>query len=94
LRHPEAPDGTVLPVTPKFKANLTARYEFDLGGLRVLRPGRAVGQTGNWTDLRLAEREPSSARQAGYTLVDVSAASPAIGRCRLTSRTSPTSGPA
>jgi len=28
---PEAKKGTELPVTPKFKANLTGRYEFDMG---------------------------------------------------------------
>jgi outer membrane receptor protein involved in Fe transport len=68
---PQAPDGTVLPVTPKFKANLTARYDFDIGPYESYLQASAVHQTGNWTDLRLDERGIIG-RQASYTLVDVS----------------------
>jgi outer membrane receptor protein involved in Fe transport len=68
---PQAPDGTVLPVTPKFKANLTARYDFDLGPYESYLQASAVYQSGNWTDLRLDERAIIG-RQASYTLVDVS----------------------
>ncbi|WP_421736767.1 TonB-dependent receptor [Caulobacter sp.] len=68
---PQAPDGTALPVTPKFKANLTARYEFDIGPYESFVQASMVNQTGNWTDLRLKERAIIG-RQAGYTLVDLS----------------------
>jgi outer membrane receptor protein involved in Fe transport len=68
---PQAPDGTVLPVTPKFKANLTARYDFDVGPYASYLQASAVHQTGSWTDLRLDERGIIG-RQSGYTLVDVS----------------------
>ena len=68
---PQAPDGTALPVTPKFKANLTARYEFDIGPYESFVQASMVNQTGSWTDLRLKERAIIG-RQAGYTLVDLS----------------------
>lgn len=68
---PQAPDGTALPVTPKFKANVTARYEFNVGAYDAYLQASAVNQTGSWTDLRLKERAIIG-RQSGYTLVDVS----------------------
>lgn len=68
---PQAPDGTVLPVTPKYKANLTARYAFSLGDWDAFAQGSVVGQTSNWTDLRLKEREIIG-KQKGYTTVDLS----------------------
>ncbi|MFT4253739.1 MAG: TonB-dependent receptor, partial [Caulobacter sp.] len=68
---PEAPDGTRLPVTPKIKANLTARYEFDLDDFKAFLQGSLVGQSGNWSDLRLHEREILG-YQDGYTTVDLS----------------------
>lgn len=69
--NPQAPDGTVLPVTPKFKANLTARYAFSLRDWDAYVQGSFVGQTSNWTDLRLKEREIIG-QQKGYTTVDLS----------------------
>ncbi|MBO9559339.1 MAG: TonB-dependent receptor [Caulobacter sp.] len=69
---PEAPDGTALPVTPKFKANVTARYEFDLGGYDAFVQGSAAGQTSNWTDLRILERGIIG-KQSGYVTADFSA---------------------
>ncbi|ALL14453.1 TonB-dependent receptor [Caulobacter henricii] len=68
---PQAPDGTALPVTPKFKANITARYDFNVGDYEAYLQASAVNQSGNWTDLRLKERAIIG-RQAGYTLLDVS----------------------
>lgn len=68
---PQAPDGTVLPVTPKFKANLTARYDFSLAAWDAFVQGSIVGQTSNWTDLRLKERGIIG-KQKGYETVDVS----------------------
>ena len=69
---PEAPDGTALPVTPKFKANVTARYEFDLNGYDAFVQGSAAGQTSNWTDLRILERGIIG-KQSGYVTADFSA---------------------
>jgi len=69
---PEAPDGTALPVTPKFKANITARYEFDLNGHDAFVQGSAAGQTSNWTDLRILERGIIG-KQSGYATADFSA---------------------
>ena len=69
---PLAPDGTILPVTPKLKGNITVRYEFDYNGFDSFVQGAVVGQTGNWTDLRLVQREIIG-RQAGYATADFSA---------------------
>jgi len=68
---PQAPDGTSLPVTPKFKSNLTARYEFDLGPYESFVQAAAVYQTSSWPNLRLADRA-FVGRQPSYTLLDVS----------------------
>jgi outer membrane receptor protein involved in Fe transport len=71
--YPErAPDGQRLPVTPKFKANLNARYEFDLKGYDAFVQGGIVGQTDAWADLRTFAREVLG-KQAGYITTDVSA---------------------
>jgi outer membrane receptor protein involved in Fe transport len=67
-----APDGQRLPVTPKFKANLTARYEFDLKGYDAFVQGGVVGQTDAWADLRTFARGVLG-KQAGYITTDVSA---------------------
>ena len=69
---PEAPNGQRLPVTPKFKANLTARYEFDLNGYDAFVQGAVVGQTDSWADLRTFARGVLG-EQAGYITTDVSA---------------------
>jgi iron complex outermembrane recepter protein len=69
---PQAPSGKSLPVTPKFKVNLTARYEFDLADWNAYVQGSAVGQTSNWTDLRLKERGRIG-QQKGYVVTDFSA---------------------
>ena len=68
---PEAPDGTQLPVTPKFKGNLVARYTFDLAD------GEAYWQTAlthvgeRKSDLRLLERSILGNLDA-YTTADFS----------------------
>jgi iron complex outermembrane receptor protein len=69
---PEAPDGTALPVTPKWKGNITARYEFDLSGFDAFVQGAAAGQSSSWTDLRIAERGIIG-KQPGYVTADFSA---------------------
>ena len=68
---PQAPDGTQLPVTPKFKANLTARYDFSWDDWDAYVQGSYVGQTSNWTDLRIVERTIIG-KQKGWETVDVS----------------------
>ena len=47
----QAPKGTDLPVTPRFKANATARYEFDVKTLRAHVQGSVVYQGSSWSDL-------------------------------------------
>ena len=69
---PEAPDGTRLPVTPKFKGNLTARYEFEMGGLQAYVQGAAVHVGERTSDLRIFEREILG-RLPSYTTADFSA---------------------
>jgi iron complex outermembrane receptor protein len=69
---PQAPDGTRLPITPKFKANLTARYDFSIADWDAFAQGSVVGQTSNWTDLRIIERNIIG-QQKGYTTADFSA---------------------
>ncbi|MFZ5670731.1 MAG: TonB-dependent receptor [Pseudomonadota bacterium] len=66
---PQAPEGTQLPVTPKFKANLTARYEWTVGEYDAHVQGSVVTQTSNWTDLRLVERAIIG-EQEGWTAFD------------------------
>jgi len=69
---PEAPDGTRLPVTPKFKGNLVARYTFDLAGGEAFWQA-AVSHVGERTsDLRLLERDILGNLSA-YTTLDFSA---------------------
>jgi iron complex outermembrane recepter protein len=48
----QAPAGQELPSTPRFKGNLTARYEFDFFSLPSHFQGSAVYQTSSWPDLR------------------------------------------
>ena len=67
----EAPKGTELPVTPKFKANVTARYEFPLGNMDGHAQVAAVYQDQAWSDLVVANRELLGPQDA-YTLVDLS----------------------
>jgi outer membrane receptor protein involved in Fe transport len=65
-----APAGTQLPVTPKFKGNLTARYGFPLGGMDGHVQLAAVYQGSNWADLQTADRLPLG-QLAAYTTADL-----------------------
>ena len=67
---PQAPDGTQLPVTPRFKANLTVRYEFALGDYDAHLQAAMVTQTSSWTDLRLIERAIIG-KQDGWSSFDL-----------------------
>lgn len=69
---PTAPKGTQLPVTPKFKANLTARVNFPVGSRDGFFQAAAVYQGDSWSDLQLADREVLG-KQPAYTIADFSA---------------------
>jgi outer membrane receptor protein involved in Fe transport len=68
---PAARSGTQLPVTPKFKGNLTARYSFDLGSLDAYVQGALVHVGERRSDLRDTESGILGNLPA-YTLVDLS----------------------
>jgi outer membrane receptor protein involved in Fe transport len=69
---PEAPDGTQLPVTPEFKGNVIARYNFNVGNYDAFVQGGAVYVGERTSDLRLVEREILG-DLASYTVADLSA---------------------
>jgi iron complex outermembrane recepter protein len=73
---PEAPAGTRLPITARFKGNVTARYSFDLGTFDAHLQGVVSHEGRRRTDLRLAESEILGDLDA-YTLFDLGAG---IGR--------------
>jgi outer membrane receptor protein involved in Fe transport len=68
---PEAPKGAQLPVTPKFKANLVARYNFTVGGMDAYLQGAAVHVGRRASDLRTQERDLKGDLPS-YTSVDFS----------------------
>jgi iron complex outermembrane receptor protein len=72
----QAPEGTELPVTPKFKGTFTARYEFGLGSFDAHLQGAVVYSDHSWSDLRVVDREIIGV-QPSYTMVDLTAG---IGR--------------
>jgi len=65
----EAPVGTQLPITPKWKLNAIARYEFNIGDLDAHIQGAMVHQSGDWPDLRTYQRNLLGKSQA-YTMFD------------------------
>ena len=67
-----APAGQQLPVTPHFKANGTARYEFDAMSLRAHLQGSVVYQSSSWSDL-LSDDRRILGLQSGLTTVDLNA---------------------
>jgi len=69
---PQAPSGTRLPVTPKYKANVTARYEFDAGSFRAFVQGSGVGQSDVFSDLR-TEESGILGTGGGFVTFDLSA---------------------
>lgn len=69
---PEAPNGTRLPVTPKFKGSLVTRYNFTLGGMDAYLQGAVVHVGERTSDLRLYERGILGKLPA-YTTADFSA---------------------
>lgn len=69
---PEAPDGTRLPVTPEFKGNIIARYNFTVGTMDAFVQGDVVHVGSRTSDLRILERGILG-ELASYTVADFSA---------------------
>jgi len=69
---PQAPKGTQLPITPRFKGNLVARYSFDMGENEGFVQAALVHVGRRTTDLRLEERSLLGDLPA-YNSVDLSA---------------------
>jgi outer membrane receptor protein involved in Fe transport len=69
---PEAPDGTRLPVVPRFKGTLTARYEFPVGAMTGHVQGSVSGQDSSPSNLLVADQSIIG-DQEGFVLVDFTA---------------------
>jgi outer membrane receptor protein involved in Fe transport len=69
---PEAPDGTPLPVVPKFKGTATARYEFPMGASTGHFQASVSGQSKSPSNLLLVD-QAIVGDQGGFVLVDFSA---------------------
>ena len=66
-----APAGTQLPITPKWKLNATARYQWSLwDDLTAHVQGSLVHESGRWADLRIFERNLLGKVQA-FTTFDL-----------------------
>ena len=55
---PQAPAGTRLPLTPRFKGDATIRYEFDFQGMRAHVQAAGSYQGASWPDLRVQAPNP------------------------------------
>jgi outer membrane receptor protein involved in Fe transport len=68
-----APTGTQLPITPLWKINGTARYEWTLDGdMHAHLQGSFIHSSGTWSDLRVFERSLLGKNKA-YTMFDFTA---------------------
>lgn len=67
----QAPKGQQLPITPPFKANATARYEFNWGNMDAHVQGSLVYQDSSWADLRTNDRDILG-KQPSFAQVDFS----------------------
>jgi outer membrane receptor protein involved in Fe transport len=67
----EAFKGDRLPITPKFKANLTARYEFPLAGYDSFVQASGVYNGDTYSDLTRADRAVTG-KNPDYTLLNLS----------------------
>ena len=70
--NPLAPKGARLPLTPRFKGNLSLRYEAPIGTLTGYLQGAASHQSFSWADLRTAQQRQIG-KQQPYTAADFSA---------------------
>lgn len=69
---PEAPEGTILPVTPEWKANVTARYKFKVADFDSYVQGALVYSGERRTDLRDYENSIVG-DMPSYSITDLSA---------------------
>lgn len=69
---PDAAKGTRLPVTPEWKGNLIARWNFPMGSFDSFVQGAAVYNGKAWSDLRDGDRAVMGEQDA-YTIVDFAA---------------------
>ncbi|WP_332771937.1 TonB-dependent receptor [Phenylobacterium sp.] len=67
---PEALKGTTLPITPKFKANLVARYEWPIGEMDAHVQGALAYTGSNYPDLTIDDRAVVG-KIPSYTTVDL-----------------------
>ncbi|MDP3747139.1 MAG: TonB-dependent receptor [Phenylobacterium sp.] len=67
---PEALKGTSLPITPKFKANLVARYEWPIGEMDAHVQGALAYTGSNYPDLTIDDRAVVG-KISSYTTVDL-----------------------
>ncbi|HEY2275423.1 MAG TPA: TonB-dependent receptor, partial [Steroidobacteraceae bacterium] len=65
---PLSPSGTQLPGTSKVKGNLIVRDDFGVGSWQAYWQGAYVYQSGEWDDLRLAQRAEIGPQPAFGTL--------------------------
>jgi outer membrane receptor protein involved in Fe transport len=68
----QSPAGTQLPITPKWKLNGTARYDFHVMDFDAHLQGSLVHESGRWPDLRLEQRQLLGKEKA-YTTFDFTA---------------------
>ncbi len=68
-----APDGTTLPITPEFKANTIARYNYTLGGIDGALQASLVYQGSSRSALLPRDEELLGGEQDAYTIADISA---------------------
>ncbi len=80
---PWAPANTQMPVTPKYKGNITARYQWNMDDFLVHLQGSLSGQSSSWADLRVEAPNPVTGvetpiraalgKQPGFAQVDLTA---------------------
>jgi outer membrane receptor protein involved in Fe transport len=68
----QAPAGEMLPITPKWKGDVSARYEFDADGFKAHVQGALNFQSSSWADLRSFERGVTG-EQPGYAVANFAA---------------------
>lgn len=68
---PLAPKGQMLPNTPRWKADATARYSVAIGSVQAYAQGSVGYQSYVWADMRTAERELLG-RQSSFATTDIS----------------------
>lgn len=80
---PWAPANTQMPVSPKYKGNITGRYQWNIGDFLAHVQASLSGQSSSWPDLRIEVPNPVTGietpirsalgKQPGYMTVDFAA---------------------